>query len=35
MIYLKALEEGIEKYLDGRAIQPVWRKYNHQEMKVH
>jgi glutamate-1-semialdehyde 2,1-aminomutase len=28
VIYKKALAEGIEKYLVGRSIQPVWRKYN-------
>ncbi len=28
VIYKKALDEGIEKYLKGRSIQPVWRKYN-------
>jgi glutamate-1-semialdehyde 2,1-aminomutase len=28
VIYKKALNEGIEKYLQGRSIQPVWRKYN-------
>lgn len=28
VIYKKALNEGIEKYLHGRSIQPVWRKYN-------
>ncbi len=28
VIYKKALEEGIEKYLVGRAVAPVWRKYN-------
>jgi len=27
-IYKKALNEGIEKYLEGRSVQPVWRKYN-------
>lgn len=28
VIYSKALNEGVEKYLKGRSIQPVWRKYN-------
>jgi glutamate-1-semialdehyde 2,1-aminomutase len=28
VIYQKALNEGVEKYLKGRSIQPVWRKYN-------
>lgn len=28
VIYKKALAEGIEKYLEGRPVQPVWRKYN-------
>ena len=28
IIYRKALEEGIEKYLVGRPVQPVWRVYN-------
>jgi glutamate-1-semialdehyde 2,1-aminomutase len=28
VIYKKALAEGVEKYLVGRSIQPVWRKYN-------
>ena len=28
VVYKKALHEGIEKYLKGRSIQPVWRKYN-------
>ena len=27
-IYRKALDEGIEKYLIGRPVKPVWRKYN-------
>lgn len=27
-VYKKALVEGIEKYLEGRAIRPVFRKYN-------
>lgn len=28
LIYKKALNEGIEKYLVGRPVAPVWRKYN-------
>lgn len=28
VIYKKGLNEGVEKYLVGRSIQPVWRKYN-------
>lgn len=27
-IYRKALNEGIEKYLRGRPVKPVWRKFN-------
>jgi len=27
-IYRKALDEGVDKYLTGRPIKPVWRKYN-------
>ena len=27
-IYKKALEEGIDKYLEGRSVQPVYRKWN-------
>ena len=27
-VYRKALDEGIEKYLEGRPVQPVWRRYN-------
>ena len=27
-IYRKALDEGIDKYLEGRSVQPVYRKYN-------
>jgi glutamate-1-semialdehyde 2,1-aminomutase len=30
-IYRKALDEGIDKYLEGRPVQPVWRKYNFGE----
>lgn len=28
VVYRKALDEGIEKYLEGRSVQPVWRKFN-------
>jgi glutamate-1-semialdehyde 2,1-aminomutase len=28
VIYRKALNEGVERYLEGRPIQPVYRKYN-------
>lgn len=34
VVYKKALEEGIDKYLVGRSVQPVWRKYN-AEVPVH
>ena len=27
-VYRKALEEGIDKYLIGRPVAPVWRRYN-------
>jgi glutamate-1-semialdehyde 2,1-aminomutase len=27
-VYLKALEDGVEKYLNGRAVKPVNRRYN-------
>jgi len=27
-IYRKALDEGVEKYLIGRSVQPVYRKQN-------
>jgi glutamate-1-semialdehyde 2,1-aminomutase len=27
-IYRKAINEGVEKYLEGRAVKPVYRKYN-------
>ncbi|NND06261.1 MAG: glutamate-1-semialdehyde 2,1-aminomutase [Saprospiraceae bacterium] len=30
-VYKKALLEGAEKYLEGRPVQPVYRKYNHQK----
>ena len=32
-IYKKALEEGAERYLIGRAVQPVYRRYNRQKSK--
>ena len=28
IVYKKALDEGVEKYLEGRPVAPVWRKYN-------
>jgi len=28
VVYRKALDEGIGKYLDGRPVKPVYRKYN-------
>jgi glutamate-1-semialdehyde 2,1-aminomutase len=28
IIYKKALNEGIEKYLKGKSVKPVFRKYN-------
>ena len=28
VVYKKALEEGVDKYLEGRSVQPVFRKYN-------
>ena len=34
VVYKKALAEGVEKYLVGRSVQPVWRKYN-SEIPVH
>ncbi|RPH45934.1 MAG: hypothetical protein EHM84_09165 [Lysobacterales bacterium] len=27
-VYRKALDEGVEKYLDGRSIKPVYRRFN-------
>jgi glutamate-1-semialdehyde 2,1-aminomutase len=27
-VYSRALEEGVEKYLVGRPVKPVWRRYN-------
>lgn len=27
-IYRKALDDGVEKYLIGRPVKPVWRKFN-------
>lgn len=27
--YRKALDEGIDQYLEGRTVQPVWRRFNH------
>ena len=28
VVYRKALDQGIEKYLEGRPVRPVWRRYN-------
>ncbi len=28
VVYRKALTEGVENYLDGRSIQPVYRRFN-------
>ena len=28
IVYKKALNDGVEKYVEGRSIQPVWRKFN-------
>jgi glutamate-1-semialdehyde 2,1-aminomutase len=28
VVYKKALEEGVEKYLQGRSIKPVYRRFN-------
>lgn len=28
VVYKKAIEQGVEQYLDGRSVQPVYRKYN-------
>jgi glutamate-1-semialdehyde 2,1-aminomutase len=30
VVYKKALEEGVGKYLKGRSVQPVWRTYNNE-----
>jgi glutamate-1-semialdehyde 2,1-aminomutase len=27
-VYARALDEGVEKYLVGRPVKPVWRKLN-------
>ena len=27
-IYRKALDEGVEKYLIGRPVKPIWRRFN-------
>ncbi|MEP6735741.1 MAG: glutamate-1-semialdehyde 2,1-aminomutase [Chryseolinea sp.] len=32
VVYKKALAEGVDKYLEGRSVQPVWRKYNIEAM---
>ena len=28
LVYRKALDEGIDKYLEGRPVKPVYRRYN-------
>jgi glutamate-1-semialdehyde 2,1-aminomutase len=28
LVYKKALDEGVDKYLIGKSVQPVWRKFN-------
>ena len=28
LVYRKALDEGVEKYLEGRPIKPVYRRFN-------
>ena len=35
VVYKKALAEGLDKYLEGRSVQPVWRKYNNNVKVVH
>lgn len=30
-VYRKGIEEGVDKYLEGRAVQPVYRKWNHEK----
>jgi len=30
VVYKKALAEGVDKYLKGRSVQPVWRTYNNE-----
>jgi len=30
-VYRKALDEGVERYLEGRSVQPVYRKWNQHE----
>ena len=32
VIYRKAIDEGIGKYLKGRSVQPVFRKYNNGQL---
>jgi glutamate-1-semialdehyde 2,1-aminomutase len=27
-VYRKALDEGVEKYLNGRSVKPVYRRFN-------
>ncbi|MFT4825336.1 MAG: glutamate-1-semialdehyde 2,1-aminomutase [Halioglobus sp.] len=33
-IYRKALDNGIDQYLEGRPVQPVFRKFNHPEQSM-
>ncbi|MEM6965358.1 MAG: glutamate-1-semialdehyde 2,1-aminomutase, partial [Bacteroidota bacterium] len=33
-VYRKALDEGVGKYLVGRAVQPVYRKWNHKQYSL-
>ncbi len=30
-VYRKAIDEGVERYLEGRSVQPVYRKWNHED----
>ena len=32
VVYKKALAEGLDKYLEGRSVQPVFRKYNNGQL---
>lgn len=34
VVYRKALDEGIDKYLEGRSVQPVYRKLNHEALQT-
>ena len=33
-IYRKALDEGVDKYLEGKSVQPVYRKKNHEHQSA-